>query len=322
MTDYSLKRSYRGEVLVAPPGADPVEGEWITSKDNKRYFRAAGHRKDIEKYGRSSSAGANLKGGDGLARWKSAMAAIGVVMSDAARSEIVTLLNEYDGDPYYKGDDGGSESGKSRLMKAVDKAAEIAGASSAAAKGTEFHKLAEIVNHGRTPTIVQKHMVAPLKHYIERMKPAKFLAQEILIVNDEIKRAGSIDYLMEIPVGTPGPDGVPITVPWVCAADLKTGRWDARYPAGVSAQLAAYGTGCRYDQETNERSDLHELINTQWAVLVHYPLSTKDPQVDFYWLDMEVGLRAAKLSNSIDRMVNYFASSAGQPVPFEMEQHL
>ena len=318
MSDYSVKRSYRGEVLVAPPGADPIEGEWISSRDNKRYFRIAPHRKDVMKYGRSSKAGENLKGGDGLAKWKSAMAAMGVVMSDAARSEIVTLLNEYDGDPYYKGDDGGTESGKSRLMRAVDKAAEIAGASSAASRGTEFHKLAEIVNHGKTPNIVQKHMVGPLAHYKERLAPVKFLAQEILIINDDLKRAGSIDYLLEVPAGTEGPDGRPLPEPWVVSSDLKTGKRDAKYPAGVAAQLAAYGLGCRYDQATNTRTPLHESVNTEWAVLVHYPLASADPRVGFYWVNLRVGLEAARLSNRIDEMVRYFGSVAGQPIPFEI----
>lgn len=317
MTDYAVKRNYRGQVLVSPPGAEPMTGQWVTSKDNKRYFRP--DQKDVRAYGRTSSAGANLKGGgDGLASWKSAMAAIGTVMSKTVQAEIATLLNEYNGDPYYAGDDGGWRSGKRRLLDAVEKAAELAGSSSAAAKGTEFHKLGEMTNRGQTPHIVRDELAQPLKHYQESVANLTFIHQEILIVNDEIQRCGSIDYMMEIPAGTAGPDGNPLPKPWVVAGDLKTGKWDYLYPAGLYAQLAGYGKGQRYDQDTNTRSPLHPDVNTDWGVLVHYPLAVKDSTVKFYWLDLNVGMEAAKLNNRIDTMMKYFGSEKGKPVEFTL----
>lgn len=319
MTDYQVKRSYRGEILVAPPGADPVEGEWVTSRDGKNYFRVAAHRKDIEKYARSSGAGKNLSGGgDGLAMHKAAMAAIGVLMSPEAASEITTLINSYDGDPYYQGRDGGSQSGKSRLLQAVNKAADVAGASSRSALGTEMHHLGEIVNRGQQPMLVRDAMRPHLDHYRQRVAPITFLAQEILIIHDDLKRAGSIDYLMELPAGITTPDGVTHDEPLVVAGDLKTGQWAVRFPASVYAQLAAYATGVRYDQDTNTRSPLHERINTDWAVLLHYPLADPEPELKFYWLDMKLGLRAAQLNNRLDAMIAHFQSEAGRPIHFDL----
>lgn len=319
MTDYSVKRSYRGEVLVAPPGADPVEGEWLTARDGKRYFRVAAHRKDVEKYGRTSSAGKNLSGsGDGLAMHKASMAAIGVLMSAEASSEITTLINEYNGDPYYAGRDGGTQSGKSRLLAAVNKAADVAGASSKAAQGTEMHKLGELVNRGQKPTLVREVMKPHLEQYQRSVSPINFLAQEILVIHDELKKAGSIDYLMELPAGLTTPDGITHQEPMVVAGDLKTGQWAVRYPAAVYAQLAGYGTGVRYDQETNTRSPLHERINTDWAVLVHYPLADTNPSVRFYWLDMQLGYEAALLNNRLDKMIAFFQSESGRPVEFKV----
>lgn len=228
MTDYSVKRSYRGEVLVMPEGAPPLEGEWVTAKNGKRYFKSG--QPEVLKYGRASSAGEHLKGsGDGLANWKAAMAAIGTVMSDSVRSEITHLINKYDGDPYYKGNDGGWQSGKSQLLAAVDKACEIAGSSTASSRGTEFHHLAEMVNSGQNPRIVQSHLVEHLQHYQDVMAPVKFLAQEILIVNDPLKRAGSIDYLMELPAGVETPDGVSDR-PIVAVGDLKGLPLDTKIP--------------------------------------------------------------------------------------------
>lgn len=317
VTDYQVKRNYRGQVLVSPPGEPPMTGEWVTAKDSKRYFKA--DQKNVMPYGRTSSAGANLKGGsDGLANFKGAMAAIGTVMSKTVQAEIANLLNEYKGDPYYAGDDGGWRSGKRRLLDAVDKAAELAGSNSASARGTEFHKLGEMINKGQTPHIVRDELAAPLLTYSAAVANINFLHQEILIVNDEIKRAGSIDYLMEIPEGTVGPDGNRIAESWVVAGDLKTGKWDYQYPAGLTAQLAGYGKGKRYDQESNARHDLHENLNADWGVLVHFPLAAKNPEVKFYWIDLNVGLRAAKLNNQVSDMMAFFQSAKGKPVEFEL----
>lgn len=317
MSDYQVKRSYRDQILVMPPDAGPLQGEWVTSKDNKRYFRC--HSKEAMPYGRTSKAGEHLKGGgDGLAKHKSAMAAIGVLMHEESRYEIETLINDYDGDPYYKGDDGGTRSGKSRLLSAVDQAAKVAGSGTAGARGTAFHKLGELVNKGKIPRVVSPALAGPLRHYRERVAKIEFLAQEILIINDELKRAGSIDYLMRLPAGMVTPDGEVHENPMVVSGDLKTGKWDVSYPAGVSAQLAGYGKGVRYDQDTNTRSPLHEDLNTRWGVMVHYPLASPDPEVKFYWVDLDLGLRAALVNNAVDLMIAEFKSVRGKPKEFAL----
>jgi len=300
-----------------PPDAEPLDGQWVVSKDGKDYFRP--RQKEAMAYGRTSKAGEHLKGGgDGLANWKGAMAAIGVLMSDDARSQVVNLINEYNGDPYYKGDDGGSRSGKKRLLDAVELACKVAGSDTASSRGTEFHKLGEMVNKGQQPRLVQEHLVGFLHRYKQRVAPIKFLAQEILIINDEIQRAGSIDYLMELPAGLSTPDGIYHEEPLVVAGDLKTGKWDIDYPGGVSAQLAGYGLGHRYEQSTNTRTPLHPNSSDRWAVIVHYPIGERGAEVGFYWVDMHVGLEAAKLNNRLNKMTNYYQSEAGKPVLFEI----
>lgn len=300
-----------------PPDSEPLDGVWVTSKDGKDYFRP--RQKEATAYSRSSDAGKHLKGGgDGLANWKASMAAIGVLMSDSARSEVVNLINEYDGDPYYAGDDGGTRSGKKRLLEAVELACKVAGSDTASTRGTEFHKLGEMVNRGQKPRVVQDHLVDFLGHYQDSVARIKFLAQEILIVNDEIQRAGSIDYLMELPAGISTPDGIVHDEPLVVAGDLKTGKWDIDYPGGVSAQLASYGLGCRYDQATNTRSPLHPRSSDRWAVIVHFPIAEKEAEVKFYWVDMVIGLEAAKLNNRLDRMIAHYRSVKGKPVEFSL----
>lgn len=244
------------------------------------------------------------------------MAAIGTVMSGSVRSRVATLINEYEGDPYYKGNDGGSQSGKTRLMAAVEDACKVAGASDAADQGTEFHSLWEIVNKGEDPKVVQPHLVEPLRKYKIATEKIKFIDAEYVVVNDELKRAGSVDHLMVVPKGSIGPNDEPLDEDWVCVGDGKTGRWDVRYPAGVYAQLATYALAERYDQDENYRAPIHPNLNTDWAVMIHYPLSEKDPEVGLYWMDISVGRRAALLNNSLDAMVKWFSSVAGRPRKF------
>lgn len=316
MTDYTVKRNYRQQVLVMPPDAEPLDGEWVVSKDGKDYFKP--RQREAMAYSRTSKAGEHLKGGgDGLANWKAAMAAIGVIMSESVKSDISNLINEYDGDPYYKGDEKGvARSGKKRLLDAVDLACKIAGTDTASSRGTEFHKLGEMVNKGQKPRIVQDHLKAHLLHYQQRVAPVKFLAQEILIINDAIQRAGSIDYLMQLS-NVETPDGI-FHEELVAAGDLKTGRWDIEYPGGVSAQLAGYGLGQKYDQQTNIRSPLHPNASERWAVIVHFPIGEPNARVDFYWVDMIIGLEAAKLNNRLDAMTKFYKSTKGKPIKFEV----
>lgn len=316
MTDYTVKRNYHQQILVMPPDAEPLDGDWVVSKDGKDYFKP--RQREAMAYARTSKAGEHLKGGgDGLANWKAAMAAIGVIMSESVKSDISNLINEYDGDPYYKGDEKGvSRSGKKRLLDAVDLACKIAGTDTASSRGTEFHKLGEMVNKGQKPRIVQDHLKPHLLHYQKAVEPIEFLAQEILIINDAIQRAGSIDYLMKL-FRVTTPDGI-YHEELVVAGDLKTGKWDIDFPGGVSAQLAGYGLGQKYDQRTNTRTPLHPNASDRWAVIVHFPIGEPGATVGFYWVDMRVGLEAAKLNNRLDAMTKFYKSTKGKPIKFEV----
>lgn len=317
LTNYQVARSYHSKIWVMPPGDEPLKGEWKTAKNGKNYFRP--FQKAAREYGRASSAGEHLKGGgDQLANFKAAMAAIGLVISPTARSKVATLVNEYNGDPYYAGNDGGSQSGKSRLLEAVELACEVAGAHRAAEEGTEFHGLWELANAGKKPTVVQPHLQPKLDYYLKATKPIRFIEAECVVVNDEIERAGSMDHLMVIPRGSRGPDGEPLQDDWVCGGDGKTGRWDVRFPAGVFAQLATYILGCRYDQQTNERLPIHPELRTDWGVLVHYPLAEEDSEVGLYWVDLRVGREAALLNNRLEKMKKWFDSVDGKPIPFTL----
>ncbi|AEK07593.1 hypothetical protein UPIE_59 [Mycobacterium phage UPIE] len=295
--------------MVYPPDfTGPLTGEWREGRGRDGKLKRWWYSKDAKGYGRASGAGKGLDTKDGLIDWAACQAAVGILLDASARSEVATLINEYDADPWYKGDDGGTRSGKERLKAAVEQARNTAGQHTAASAGTEFHKLGELRNKGQQPRIVQEHLKEPLAKYDKAVEPIEFLDQEMLVVNDKLELCGSVDYLMALPSGITTPDGVYHDEELVVVGDLKTGRWDAKRPMSVTCQLAAYGTGHRYDQETNTRSPLHPQINTKWGVMVHFPIMTKDPEVKFYWVDLELGLEAALLGKQVEAMRRRFSS--------------
>lgn len=300
MTDYTVRRDYWDRPIVGKPGAPPIT-TWEEKRNSKKTWWTTPEGKG---YGRASGAGKGLDTKEGLIDWAACQAAVGILLDSSARSQIATLVNEY-GDPWNAESDD-KFTPKDRLKQAVEQARNTAGQHTASSAGTEMHKLGELHNKGVTPRIVQPHLTDLFDHYKQAVEPFEFLAQELLIVNDTLELCGSVDYLMRVPAGARTPDGTVWDDPMVVVGDLKTGRWDARYPMSVTCQLAAYGTGLRYEQDANVRLPLHENVNTEWGLLVHFPIMSRDPRVRFYWVDLRLGLRAALLGRQVEEMRSVF----------------
>lgn len=293
-----------------PPGPNgepqPLTGEERSGKDrNSGKPKTWWYSKDATAYSRMSGIAKPLDTKANLVDWAAAQAAVGVMLDPGARSEIVTLINEYDGDPWNNGDDGTFKSGKSRLKEAVEQARTTAGSKTAASAGTEFHKIAELHNQGKTPRIVQDHLVDLFEHYKQRVAPLEFLRQELFVVQDELQLAGSVDYLVRLPDGR------------VVVADLKTGKWDFKYPMSVTTQIAGYANSVMYDQETGVRTPLHPDLDTSTGLLVHFPIMTSKPKVRFYELDLNLGLKAARIARELGELQKAFKRVAAEPKPIE-----
>ncbi|QNJ57101.1 exonuclease [Gordonia phage Rabbitrun] len=288
-----------------PPGAGPLTGEPKTGKARNGKPKTWWISRDATPYARMSGIAKPLDSKEGLVDWAAAQAAVGVMLDEAARSKIVTLINEYDADPWNNGDDGSFKSGKSRLKEAVEQARTTAGQNVASAAGTEFHTLGELHNRGKTPRIVQEHLVPLYEHYKERVAPLKFLNQELFVVNDELQLAGSLDYLIELPDGR------------VVVGDLKTGKWDFKYPMSCTTQIAGYANSVVYDQATGIRTPIHPDLDTSVGLLVHFPIKTKNPKVRFYELDLELGMRAARIAGELSELQREFKRKGAEPRPIE-----
>ena len=264
-----------------PPNSGPLVAE---QKSNGR--KTWWYSKQAEAYGRASGIGKYLDDASNLIPWAACQAAIGTVLDKSARSEIVSLINEFDRDPWGGG-------GKDRLKSAVDKARQTAGAEVASTAGTEFHQYTELIDMGKTPTIVQDEFVPLVDKYVAATEPLEFLDAEPFVVCDELKVAGSIDRIVRVPklVNESG-DVHPISGK-VVVADLKSGRHDNRYGLKPTVQVACYANSVRYDQASGVRSPIHEDLSTDWGLLLHFPIMMDDPQVGFYPLDLRFGWQAA-----------------------------
>lgn len=117
----------------------------------------------------------------------------------------------------------------------------------------------------------------------------EIIAHERFVVNDALMSAGSFDYLMRVP-------GLGI-----CGGDLKTGGV-AGNELKHAVQLAVYVNAALYDCETDERTPLESLtegeaVNTETGLIIHLPAGSGAATI--YALDLEVGLRAAKLATMV-----------------------
>lgn len=306
MTDHSIKRNYHDQPWVMPPGAGPLTGDWREGKDRRGRPKRWWYSEDAVPYARMSAIAKPLDTKENLAEWAAAQAAVGVMLDASARSEIVTLINEFDADPWNADEGDQAHSGKSRLKAAVEQARTTAGQHTAASAGTEFHKLAELVNSGREPRLVQDHLKPLLDEYRMAVAPIRFLRQELFVVNDELRRAGSLDYLLQLPDGR------------VMVSDLKTGKWDVQYPMSVTTQVAGLANAVVYDQSTGERRWIHPDLDTTTGLLVHFPIRQPNPKVAFYELNLELGARAGRLARDIEGLRKEFGRKGAELKPLEV----
>lgn len=302
-----------------PPDSGPLTGEWRSNAQHRWWYSP-----DATPYGRASGHSKYLDDKSNLIEWAAAQAAVGVVLDAAARSEVVALVNEFDKDPWNKGNENDGN-GKDRLKKAVERARETAGSNVASTAGTEFHQLAEIVNAGRTPAVVQDHLVPLLTHYQEAVAPLEFLRMEGFVVQDDLKIAGSFDYLIRLPeVRTFNKK----SKKWelhpasgqVVIGDLKTGKRDPDYPLSPTVQKSIYANSVLYDQATGVRTELHPDMNRDWGLLVHFPIMTKDPKVRMYLLDLKFGWQAAIVGDWVRLMRKTPAANEVRFAPPTLEE--
>lgn len=196
------------------------------------------------------------------------------------------------------------------LDRIADRAFEAGDGYEKARKGTDLHKLSELVDAGEPlpdqlwnadagahrPVTLQDR--ADMAAYV-RVRDALglvYLERELFVVEDEHKIGGTFDGLAGFSTADQADAwsaercscGKPVIV------DLKTGRTD--YGQGKMAQqLAVYAHGSRYDPATGERTPLDACPHV--GIIIALPQGTGE--ATWLLLDLELGWRTVTLSEQV-----------------------
>ena len=225
-------------------------------------------------YVRASKLPDLLKNSDQLTKWKIRKAAEGLLYRPDLMTRIAGVLaNGKPDDKRVKG----------ALNAICADAIEAAKASSGSNTGTGLPELTEAVDRGESPFVPNPNDQCRLDLYREALLGSGYepLGWEVRVVNDDLRAAGTFDRLWRCPDGA------------IRVGDLKTGKWDALYPLGVTTQVATYANGVCYDVDTDTRSPIHPDLDTEVGLLVH--LTENDCQV--IPLDLRRGKQAAAVAS-------------------------
>lgn len=186
---------------------------------------------------------------------------------------------------------------KRGMDRLADEVFEVGGGREAATKGTDIHALcATAAVEGIQPIAdmltageITPSDLADVEAFLDALDRlgAKVIEVERVIVNDDLKVAGRLDYvvMVKLPGETRGRRRV---------LDLKTGRVDYG-TAKIAQQLEMYAGATGYDLETHEREDLK--LDRAKAILLHLPAGSG--KASAYVADLTLGRRGNRLAGEV-----------------------
>ncbi|MEV7282610.1 hypothetical protein [Streptomyces sp. NPDC093111] len=209
---------------------------------------------------------------------------------------------------------------KRRLNALADRAVDLSGAHDKRERGTHLHTLSEYVDRGEPlPASASPSDVRDMAAYMAETTAFDVRAVEQFVVVPELGTGGTFDRLLSY--SGPGPDGKHLEGLFI--GDLKTGS--VEYGAlKMASQLAVYSRGEFYDYglhpvDTADKKALASWkrtavpaaeaakayrplpeVSQRWGIIIHLPAGTGE--CTLYWVDLEIGWRAAVLARDIRQM--------------------
>jgi hypothetical protein len=259
------RRDQWGRYKVVPPGGGKPQG-----------------------YTRVTTVAKSLDTGGGLANWKGAMTAIGIIKSRALRARWEALLAESGGDPWYGGDEH-----KAACKTLVTESATAGGADDRRETGSALHSISAIFDGGGVPEHLTDETRRDLAAYKAGLDNAHVTIDpayiETTVILDKHKVAGTFDRLAHVP----GYD-----LPLI--ADLKTGASLDYSWQPIAVQLAAYARADHVyvqgaDPDGSEDQRLPMPAVEQHVGLILW-LNAGSGMLDLFLVDLDAGWRAFDVS--------------------------
>ncbi len=204
---------------------------------------AGGPRKD---YRRASSFADIVDSKIGIHKWE--MRGLARAMAQADDMRLLAA-----GETYSTGFDmvdiGENRASGARLDSIIQRAMDRIGWSQRADFGTAIHSFFDPDN----PNPVPEELKPYVDGFFERLANdgIEILECETFVANDDVMSAGTFDNLVYHPEFD------------IVVGDGKTGKRSR----GFAAQLAIYNHADRYDTDTDDRSEIHESLNTDVALI-------------------------------------------------------
>lgn len=210
-----------------------------------------------------------LDDASGLIPWKAGLVALGLVESEELRRKVALARDNI-----------------KEVRRIAEEAAERAGASSAATRGSDLHRMTEDVDNGIEPFGASEVDLADIAAYKRATSGWQHLFVEQAVVHDGYQLGGTPDRISIVP----GYGDEPMIV------DLKTGPSDddrvGYHGLTWSAQLAAYAHSDIYDPRTGERSRNPARLDK--GLIVWLPAG--QGRVRVFEVDLVAGLKALSLA--------------------------
>ncbi len=240
--------------------------------------RAHAYHVDGRRWSGASGWGKRIEDNTALAAWRAREAARGVALDDQLRQAV--LLAD----------------GRDELDDLVERALAVAGANALRDRGTEMHRITELADLGRLPTMTDD-MAAVAARWRKALDVAGIELLdghvERIVLVPELQVCGTFDRLARWQGRT-------------VVLDLKTGSGRVKYPHSMAVQLAllaraswiTVGPGERVDDRTTwtDFAPVADLgVDQAVGLIVALPSDSDD--IEVHSLDLEAGWEAAMLAH-------------------------
>lgn len=225
-------------------------------------------------YRRMSTVSDAIGDGDALDLWHQRVMAVGIAR-DRGLYAMACTLAAVSRDPL--------NDAKAELNALCEEAQRVGGGMSSSEEGTAVHEMCAMAEQDLLDwSVVPERLEPTIRAYLHETRNLEVVASEVFVVNDELKVAGSLDKLYRLPDGR------------VVVGDLKTGKWEDRYPNKVMTQVAGYANSYLYQESDGRREVVHPDLDPTLGLLIHLPLDDRIGQAAIYPLDLVKGIDRAR----------------------------